>query len=61
MDNRFPLPQNRCYQQAARLMTKGVSLSVALRGCKGTSSSRTPTTTRPAGNQTSPEGISESA
>jgi len=29
----FPLTQARCYQQAARLMNRGVSLSIALRGC----------------------------
>jgi hypothetical protein len=61
MDESFPLTQTRCYQQAARLMAKGVSLPVALRGCMGTASSRTSTTTRPAGNQASAEGISESA
>ena len=33
MDSSFPLMQTRCYQQAARLMSKGVSLSIALRGC----------------------------
>lgn len=33
MDTRFPLTQTRCYQQAARLMARGVNLSVALRGC----------------------------
>jgi hypothetical protein len=33
MDTGFPLPQTLCYQQAARLMSKGASLSVALRGC----------------------------
>jgi hypothetical protein len=33
MDTSFPLSQTRCYQQAARLMAKGASLSVALRGC----------------------------
>jgi len=36
MDTSFPLPQTRCYQQAARLMAKGASLSVALRGCMHT-------------------------
>ena len=33
MGTSFPLSQTRCYQQAARLMAKGASLSVALRGC----------------------------
>lgn len=33
MDTSFLLTQTRCYQQAARLMAKGVSLSVALRSC----------------------------
>jgi len=33
MDTSFSLTQARCYRQAARLMNKGVSLSVALRGC----------------------------
>ena len=33
MDTSFPLSQTRCYQQAAKLMSKGASLSVALRGC----------------------------
>ena len=28
-----PLTQARCYEQAARLMNRGVSLSIALRGC----------------------------
>ncbi len=36
MDTSFPLFQTRCYQQAARLMAKGASLSVALRGCMHT-------------------------
>ena len=36
MDTSFPLFQARCYQQAARLMAKGASLSVALRGCMHT-------------------------
>jgi hypothetical protein len=55
MDTSFPLTQSRCYQQAARLMTRGASLSLALRGCMHTGGSRTSTATRPAG-QTSPEG-----
>jgi len=45
MDTSFPLSQTRCYQQAARLMAKGVSLSVALRGCMGARGSHTSTTT----------------
>jgi hypothetical protein len=40
METEFPLRQSRCYQQAARLMHKGASLSVALRGCMGTRGSR---------------------
>jgi hypothetical protein len=53
MDTSFPLTQTRCYQQAARLMARGASLSVALRGCMGTRGSRTSTATRPAENQSS--------
>ena len=41
MDTSFPLTQTRCYQQAARLMARGASLSVALRGCMRTGGSRT--------------------
>jgi hypothetical protein len=33
MDTGFQLNQTRCYQQAARLMARGASLSLALRGC----------------------------
>jgi hypothetical protein len=55
MDTSFPLTQTRCYQQAARLMAKGASLSLALRGCTHTSRSRT-STPRPTGRQSSPEG-----
>ena len=33
MDTSFSLTQARCYRQAARLMNRGASLSVALRGC----------------------------
>jgi len=51
MDSDFPLTQTRCYQQAARLMAKGASLSVALRGCIRTNSSRTSTTTKPTRNR----------
>jgi hypothetical protein len=47
MDTSFPLTQTRCYQQAARLMAKGASLSVALRGCTHTAGSRASTATRP--------------
>jgi len=53
MDTSFPLTQTRCYQQAAKLMAKGVSLSVALRGCMRTGGSRTSKATRPAENQSS--------
>jgi hypothetical protein len=56
MDASFPLTQTRCYQQAARLMAKGASLSVALRGCMHAGGSRTSTATRPAGKRSSPEG-----
>ena len=59
MDTSFPLTQTRCYQQAARLMAKGVSLSVALRGCMHTVGSRTSTATRPSGRQSSAEGSAE--
>jgi hypothetical protein len=55
MDTSFPLTQTLCYQQAARLMAKGASLSMALRGCRHTSWSRTSTATRPVGRQSSPE------
>ena len=47
MDTSFALTQTRCYQQAPRLMAKGASLSVALRGCMRTGGSRTSTATRP--------------
>jgi hypothetical protein len=60
MDTSFPLTQTRCYQQAARLMAKGASLSVALRGCMGTRGSRTSTASKPAGNQSSAESASDS-
>ena len=53
MDTGFPLTQTGCYQKAARLMTKGASLSVALRGCMRTVGFRTSTATRPAENQSS--------
>lgn len=29
----IPFTQARCYQEAAKLMNRGVSLSIALRGC----------------------------
>ncbi len=61
MDTSFPLTQTLCYQQAARLMTKGASLSLALRGCARTGGSRTSTATRPARNQSSVNGTTESA
>lgn len=51
MDNSFPLTQTRCYQQAARMMAKGASLSMALRGCRRTGGTRTSAATRPAGDQ----------
>jgi hypothetical protein len=44
MESSSPLPQTLCYQQAARLMNRGASLSVALRGCmrdRGSCSSAT--------------------
>jgi hypothetical protein len=59
MDTSFPLTQTRCYQHAARLMAKGVSLSVALRGCMRTGGSRAATATRPSGKQSSAEGSAE--
>jgi hypothetical protein len=46
MDTRFPLTQTLCYQQAARLMSKGASLSIALRGCARGRVSRTSFSTR---------------
>jgi hypothetical protein len=61
MDTSFALRQTRCYQQAARLMAKGASLSVALRSCMGTGRSRNSTATRASGNQPSAEGGTESA
>ena len=60
MDTNFPLTQTRCYQQAARLMAKGASLSVALRGCIRTGGSRSSTSSKPAGIQTSAGGTTES-
>ena len=60
MDTSFPLTKTRCYQQAARLMAKGASLSVALRGCMRTGGSRTSSATRPAGIQSSAEGTTDS-
>jgi hypothetical protein len=56
MDTSFPLTQTRCYQQAARLMARGASLSMALRGCLHTGGSGTSAATRPAERQSSPEG-----
>lgn len=49
MDTSFPLSQTLCYRQAARLMAKGASLSLALKGCMHTGGSSTSTATRPAG------------
>jgi hypothetical protein len=60
MDTSFPLTQTRCYQQAARLMARGASLSVALRGCRGTRGSRSSTPTKPARNQSSTVGATDS-
>jgi hypothetical protein len=60
MDTSFPFTQTRCYQQAARMMAKGASLSMALRGCVRTGGSRTSTTTRPAGDQSSAKGATDS-
>ena len=60
MDTNFPLTQTRCYQQAVRLMAKGASLSVALRGCIRTGGSRSSTATTPAGTQTSAGGTTDS-
>ena len=60
MDTSFPISQTRCYQQAAKLMAKGASLSVALRGCmhtRGIGSSAVDHTPR---TQTSVEGTIES-
>jgi hypothetical protein len=59
MDTSFPLTQTRCYQQAARLMAKGASLSMALRGCIRAGGARTSTATKPSGNQSSAEGSAE--
>jgi len=61
MDASFPLTQTRCYQQAARLMAKGASLSVALRGCMGARGSHTSTASKPAVDQSSAEGASGSS
>jgi hypothetical protein len=47
MDTSFSPTQTSCYQQAARLMSKGVSLSVALRGCLRDRGSRTSPTKKP--------------
>jgi hypothetical protein len=59
MDTSFPLTQTRCYQQAARLMARGASLSLALRGCLPTGRSRASTATRPTEKQSLPEGTTE--
>jgi hypothetical protein len=60
MDTSFPLTQTRCYQQAARLMARGASLSVALRGCTGTRGSHSSTATKPARNQSSTVAATDS-
>ena len=60
MDTSFPLTHTRCYQQAARMMAKGASLSMALRGCVRIGGSRASTATRPAGDQSSAEGSTDS-
>ena len=46
MDASFPPTQTSCYQQAARLMSKKASLSVALRGCLPARGSATSTASR---------------
>jgi len=56
MDTSVPLTQTRCYQQAARMMAKGATLSMALRGCIRTGGTRTSAATRPAGDQSSAKG-----
>ncbi len=61
MDTSFPLTQTRCYQQAARLMARGVSLSVALRGCLPIQGSRISPTNKPARTQAPAEVATESA
>ena len=60
MDASFPLTQTRCYQPAARMMAKGASLSMALRGCVRIGGSRASTATRPARDQSSAEGSTDS-
>jgi len=60
MDTSFSFTQTRCYQQAARLMAKGASLSMALRGCMNTGGSRTSTATRPAVGRSSGDGTTDS-
>lgn len=61
MDTSFPPTQTRCYQQAARLMAKGVSLSVALRGCLPIQGSRTLPTNKPGRTRARAEGATKSA
>lgn len=56
MDTSFPLTQTRCYQQAARLMARGATLSMALRGCMHTGGSGASAAPRPAERQSAPEG-----
>ncbi len=60
MDTSFPLSQTRCYQQAARLMAKGASLSVALRGCMHTQGSGSSAADHKPSTQASAEGTNES-
>jgi hypothetical protein len=43
MDTGFQVDRTRCYQQAARLMARGASLSLALRGCLRTPRAAVPT------------------
>jgi hypothetical protein len=61
MDASFPLTQTRCYQQAARLMAKGASLSVALRGCMGARGTHTSTASKPAVDRSSAEVANDSS
>ena len=56
MDTGFPLPQTLCYQQAARLISKGASLSVALRGCMHDRSARASVVKNPPRTHSSEEG-----
>jgi hypothetical protein len=60
MDTSFPISQTRCYQQAARLMAKGASLSVALRGCMHTRGSGSSAVDHTPRTQASAESTNES-